>query len=318
MRKGRSVIFRQDIELDPALQEDREALQETLVEFESGVMIALVLKDEIKGVLSLGDKKSGKMFTAEDLDLLRTMVNQTVIALENGRLFHDLAGSLKQIQMLETIKSNLSKFVPLTVQTMLEDGQDAEELFEKRDRDLSVMFADMTGYTRLSSRLPIAEVNDIIERYFGAFLDEIIKHGGDVNETAGDGLMVLFQNDDPKQHAESAVKAALGIQRITREINAERQDSEPIGMHIGINSGTASVGATKIQGGAGMRWTYTASGPITNISARIGAIGEEIAITEETRQRLGDDFVIEEVGPQNLKNVDHPVMVYRATNLQGA
>ena len=51
-----------------------------------------------------------------------------------------------------------------------------------------------------------------------------------------------------------------------------------------------------------MRWTYTASGPITNISARIGAIGEE--------------FAVEEVGPQNLKNVEHPVMVYRPITLQ--
>ena len=85
-------------------------------------------------------------------------------------------------------------------------------------------------------------------------------------------------------------------------------------MHIGINSGTASVGATKMQGVVGMRWTYTASGPVTNISARIGAIGEEIAITQETRNRLSDGFVVEEVGAQSLKNVAEPVLVYRVTH----
>jgi class 3 adenylate cyclase len=63
-----------------------------------------------------------------------------------------------------------------------------------------------------------------------------------------------------------------------------------------------------------MRWTYTASDTITNISARIGAIGEEIAITEETRERLDPGFVVEEVGPQSLKNVSQPVMVYRVTD----
>ena len=87
-------------------------------------------------------------------------------------------------------------------------------------------------------------------------------------------------------------------------------------MHIGINSGIASVGATKIEGGAGMRWTYTASGPVTILSARIGAIGEELAITEETRGRLGDAFVVEEMAPQSLKNVSHPVIVYRVTELR--
>ncbi len=215
---------------------------------------------------------------------------------------------------LESVKSSLSKFVPQTVKDMLDESPDAEGLFEKRDRDLSVMFADMTGYTRLSSELPIEDVNAIVERYFGAFLDEILRLGGDVNETAGDGLMVLFQSEDREQHACSAVRAALAIQRLTHEINAEREGKIPIGMHIGINSGTASVGATKIQGAVGMRWTYTASGPITNISARIGAIGEEIAITQETRSRLSDGFVVEEVGAQSLKNVKEPVMVYRVTD----
>jgi class 3 adenylate cyclase len=159
------------------------------------------------------------------------------------------------------------------------------------------------------------QVNGIIERYFGAFLEEIMRYGGDVNETAGDGLMVLFQHEDAEHHARAAVRAALGIQRLTVEINAERLAEAPeapeVGMHIGINSGTASVGATKIQGGGGARWTYTASGPITNLSARVGALGVGIAITEETRQRLGEGFGIEEVGLQSLKNVAEPVMVYR-------
>ena len=170
----------------------------------------------------------------------------------------------------------------------------------------------MTGYTRLSSQLPFEEVNAIIERYFGAFLDEILRHGGDVNETAGDGLMVLFQDDDPKAHAQAAVRAALEIQRLTREINAERVGQAAVGMHIGVNSGTASVGATKISGAAGgNRWTYTASGPTTNIAARVGALGEEIAITEATRCRLGPDFQVEPLGLQALKNVKEPVAAFR-------
>jgi class 3 adenylate cyclase len=309
----RAPLFRHEIELDPAFQGRREDMAACFDSLEAEMIMPMFYQDDLRAVLSLGRKKSGKMFTREDVDLLRTLSGEASIALENSRLFKDLADSLKQVQMLETVKSNLAKFVPETVKSMVENGEDAEDLFQKRDHDLSVMFADMTGYTRLSAQLPIEEVNEIIERYFGAFLDEILRHGGDVNETAGDGLMVLFQDDDPQQHARAAVSAALGIQRLTREINAERETEGggPVGMHIGINSGTASVGATKISGGAGMRWTYTASGPITNISARIGALGEDIAITTETWERLGEGFQVEEVGPQSLKNVAEPVMVYR-------
>ncbi|MDX1579975.1 MAG: adenylate/guanylate cyclase domain-containing protein, partial [Gemmatimonadota bacterium] len=312
-------VFRHEVELNPRFAEHRERLRGQLDALGAEILLPILYQGELRYVLSLGARKSGRMFAREDLDLLRTLAAQGAIALENSRLFEDLADSLKQVQMLETVKSNLSKFVPETVKTMVEGAEDAEELFQKRDRDLSVMFADMTGYTRLSARLPIEDVNAIIERYFGAFLDEILQRGGDVNETAGDGLMVLFQDDDPERHARAAVDTALAIQERTREINAEREaeGGAPVGMHIGINSGTASVGATKIAGGVGLRWTFTASGPVTNIAARVGALGEAIAITGETRSRLGEGYRLEELGPRELKNVAEPVVVHRVIGDEG-
>lgn len=308
-------LFRHDIDLNPSFARDRETLQAQFSALGAEAVILMTYESKPIGLISLGQKKSGKMFTHEDLDLIRTLTSQTAIALQNARLFDELAGSLKQVRMLETIKANLAKFVPQTVQNLIEESPD--EAFDKREADLTVMFADMTGYTRLSAHLPMFEVNEIIERYFGAFLDEILRYGGDVNETAGDGLMVLFQDKDPEQHARSAVRAALAIQRLTQEINAERRAKDPecleVGMHIGANSGIASVGATKIQGGGGSRWTYTASGPTTNLAARVGALGELdwIAVTDETRQRLGDLFELDAMGPQTLKNVKESVPTFR-------
>ncbi len=313
LRERRGGLFRHEVELAPSYAATRALLGRSFDQLEAELMLPILYHDELKGILSLGRKKSGKMFTLEDLDLLRTMMNQSVIALENARLFDDLADSLKRIQMLESIKSNLAKFVPQTVQDLIEESPDALDLFDKRETDLSVVFADMTGYTRLSSQLPLDEVNRIVERYFGAFLDEIIKQGGDVNETAGDGLMVLFRDKDPRCHAEAAVRAALGIQRRTREINVERGGEIEIGMHVGVNSGVASVGATKIQAAGGMRWTYTASGPITNLAARLAGLGHEIVVTEETRRRLHDGFEVQDLGPQSLKNVTEPMRAYLVT-----
>jgi class 3 adenylate cyclase len=73
-----------------------------------------------------------------------------------------------------------------------------------------VLFVDIVGYSRLSDRLDAARLNQLVERYFGAFLDEILGQGGDVNETAGDGLMVIFQDPDPRRHAVAAALAGLG------------------------------------------------------------------------------------------------------------
>ena len=159
-------------------------------------------------------------------------------------------------------------------------------------------------------------LNQLVELYFAAFLDEILKRGGDVNETAGDGLMVIFQDPDPSRHAASAVAAALAILRKTKEINATLEGYyEPITMHIGVNSGNAAVGARKIEGAAGTRWTYTASGTTTNIAARLAALAEggSIVLSGETRGRLGNEFEVVDMGPQTLKNVMAPVRVYRCS-----
>jgi class 3 adenylate cyclase len=137
-----------------------------------------------------------------------------------------------------------------------------------------------------------------------------------VNETAGDGFMVIFQDPDPRRHAASAVQAALAILRKTAETNATLEGfSEPITMHMGINSGIASVGATKIEGAAGTRWTYTASGPTTNTAARLAALAEggSVVLSEATRRRLGDEFELQDLGPQSLTNVAEPVRAYRCS-----
>ena len=174
-----------------------------------------------------------------------------------------------------------------------------------------MLFADISGYTRLSSRIAPDDLGALVERYFGAFLDEIVKHGGDVNETAGDGLMVIF-HEGP--HARAAVDAARAIHRRAAEIGAELAARfEPVAMHVGVNTGPALLGATKIEGSAGTRWTYTASGMTTNIAARLAAqAGDgEIVISEATRTRLGDDLVVEDLGVRELKNVETPMRLFR-------
>jgi len=172
---------------------------------------------------------------------------------------------------------------------------------------------DIAGYTRLAGRLDAATVDRLVERYFGAFLDEILKHDGDVNETAGDGLMVIFQDDaDPRRHARAAVATSLSLLRRAREINAAEPLDEPIALHIGVNSGRAAVGATKIEGTAGTRWTYTASGPVTNVAARLAALGDDaIYVGDETAARLPSRVGLEDLGDVPLRNVAEPVRVYR-------
>jgi class 3 adenylate cyclase len=320
LSEEKRLLTAYDIEEDPVYTDVRQACLHRFVEMGARLAIPLIYHGQVTGALAVGEKKSGHFYSREDVDLLGTMANQAAVAIENAttheevvRYAEELASSLRRIQILESIKSNLSKFVPRTVQALIEESPEAPS-FDKREADVSVLFADITGYTRLSSQMPLEQVNQIVERYFGAFLDEIVRRGGDVNETAGDGLMVIFQNPDPAQHARAAVETGLAIRQRTLEINDQhRGQYEPIEMHIGVNSGVAAVGATRIEGGVGARWTYTASGSTTNIAARLTALSEGgiLIISEETRHRLGEGFVLDDLGPRTLKNVPTPIHAHR-------
>jgi class 3 adenylate cyclase/CRP-like cAMP-binding protein len=286
------------------------------------ICIPFDVNEGLKGSIGLGEKLTGDDYTPEDSELLLTLANQGAVAIRNARAHEEvvryakeLADSLRRIQILESMKASLAKFVPKTVQDLIEKSPEAPVL-EPREADVSVVFADITGYSRLTSSMEPERLNQLVELYFAAFLDEILRRGGDVNETAGDGLMVIFQDPNPKRHAQAAVQTALAILQRTSETNATLEGYyEPVAMHIGVNSGMATVGARKIEGASAERWTYTATGTTTNVAARLAALAESgtIVLSEETRRRLGDEFEFVDLGPQSLKNIALPVRAYRCS-----
>jgi len=316
----RGPIGRERVEEDPTLADVRDACLADLDRLRVELLVPVVFQRHLTGFLALGRKRSGDAYSTQDRRLLRLLANQSALALEHAKAYAaletmntELKAALRRVEILESIRSNLSKFVPKTVQDLIEQAPEAPML-DKREADVSVLFLDIAGYTRLSERLDPAEMNALIERYFGSFLDEILKRGGDVNETAGDGLMVIFHDPDPRRHPRAAVKTALAILRRTQEWNVKLAAAwEPIVLHIGVNSGLATVGATKIEGASGTRWTYTASGPVTNLAARLAGLGrgDVINVGAETRRRLDGEFPFEALGDVALRNLDHPVSVFR-------
>jgi class 3 adenylate cyclase len=305
---------------DPDLAGARDACLRELDPAGAEAMTPVLFRGRVTALLALGRRRGDADYSDEDLRVLRVLANQSAVALENARAYRALEAALRRVQVLESIRANLAKFVPRTVRDLVEREPEAPAL-AKRDVDVSVLFIDIVGYSRLSERLDAARLNELVERYFGAFLDEILEQGGDVNETAGDGLMVIFQDGDRRRHAVSSVLAGLGVLRRTGEINAASdQLGEAISVHVGVNSGLAAVGATRIEGTAGTRWTYTASGPVTNVAARLAALGDGDAVMmgEETRRRLGLEWSAEDLGERALKNIEEPVRVFRMRETSSA
>jgi class 3 adenylate cyclase len=310
LRAASGALSRYQVAADPRFAALEVEALGAYAALDAEVLVPLRFQEEIRGLLVLGPKRSEAAYTAEDLELLETLADQTAVAVANAESHQQVLDYARQLERSLLIRTSLAKFVPQRVRELIEESPEAPSL-EKRPTDVSVLFADISGYTRLSARLAPDDLDALVQRYFGAFLDEIVKHGGDVNETAGDGLMVIFHEGD---HARAAVDAARAIHRRAAEIGAELQERfDPLRMHIGVNTGPALLGATKIEGRAGTRWTYTASGMTTNIAARLAALAEggEIVLSEETRGRLGADVAPEEMGPRDLKGVERPVRVFR-------
>ena len=304
------AISRYQVAADPGLADVAAPALETYRALDAEVLVPLRFGDETRGMLVLGPKRREAPYTAEDLALLETLADQTAVAVTNAAAHRQVVKYAEELARSLMITRHLAKFVPRKVQELIEADPEAPPL-EKREATVSVLFADITGYTRLSARLDLDTLDRLVEQYFGAFLDEIVKHGGDVNETAGDGLMVIFQEAD---HARAAVDTALAIQLRAFELGRELAARfEPLSMHVGINTGVTSLGATKIEGRAGTRWTYTASGLTTNIAARLAALaGEgEVVVSEATRAALAGSVPCVDLGLQVLKNVETPVRAFR-------
>lgn len=272
------------------------------------------------GVLYLENNLTAGAFTPERLAALEIVASELAVALDNARLTQrqgadvlHLQDALRRVESLQQAKTHLAKFVPQSVQQII-DANPHSPALDKERRDVSVLFLDIAGYTRITHALKDSQVDHLLERYFSAFLHDIHRHGGDISETLGDGLMILFLHDDPMVHAIQAVRAALAIQARTEAINAKlRPPFEPVTVNIGINSGEALVGSTKFEARAGTRYTYTALGAVTNIAARIAAAAEDgsILISTETARRIRNRFELEDHGLRSFKNVEEPVGVAR-------
>ena len=285
------------------------------------------------GLLGLGSKLTEEPFSRHDKELLGTLVNNLVVALKNALSFEQISrlnqelqtkneelenalqqlqAAMRKVEILESVKANLCKFVPATVTRMIEQSPTSENL-EASERDLSVMFLDIEGYTRITEEMGGTVVNSVVEKYFSVFMDAIYTNNGDVMETAGDGLMILFLSEDRKTHALDAVRAAATIREKTGIINREsRAILKPLAINMGITSGRAFLGASQFNSPTGSRWTYTAHGMLVNMAARIcaRATGGAILTNRATAERAGEEFPFISLGTFPLKNISKEMEIF--------
>jgi len=248
-------------------------------------------------------------YTRRDFFIIRDFADILGTIILNAKQQWEMTQEKIRISRMLT---NLSPFVPESVRHMVDKNPELLTR-EKERKDVSVLFLDLEGYTKLSASLPEIKVNAIIERMFSSFVDPIHRSHGDINETAGDGLMIIFKNHDAKSNAINAVKAAFEIMDRNRDLNQSLEsDMPPIDVNIGINSGSALVGMTRFEGSLDTRMTYTATGSVTNIAARLSdyARGGDILIGEETEKMIQGLWPVHGLGLVHLKGIKDALPVF--------
>jgi class 3 adenylate cyclase len=280
----------------------------TIVEIGPEAAIPVFVDDEILAIISVV-AKPGTRFTRKDFYLIKDLSEIAGNAILSAKRHWEI--TREKIEITQKL-THLSPFVPQSVRRIVEENPEMLKQ-EKESKQVTVLFLDLEGYTKLSTNRSETEVNEMVEKMFSSFVDPIHRSGGDINETAGDGLMIIFKNDDAKTNAFHAVKAALDIHERTLQASQRMSgDLEPVNVNIGINSGVALVGMTTFKGSLDTRMTYTASGTVTNLAARLAdhAKGGDILIGEETKTMIDGLWPVFDQGYASLKGIDKPQRVY--------
>ena len=222
-------------------------------------------------------------------------LEQTIAALEANR---SILGDLVTDTALDLLRERLA--------TLIQPDQASDE--RKR---VTVLFADVSGYTALSENLDPEDVAEIMNRLFEAVTIEIHRYGGTVDKYSGDAVMALFGAPQAlENHEEMAVRASMAMQSVIRQFSADLEADRgfKVQMRIGLNTGEVLAG---LVGGLKAR-SYTVMGDTVNLAARLESaapVGGILASAETTRT-LHAIFDFEPPQQITVKGKSEPITVY--------
>ena len=182
-------------------------------------------------------------------------------------------------------------------------------------REVSVVLADLAGYTQFTESRPDEEVAAMLNAYFGRVIPVMERAGGEVHQIVGDELMVIFGKDSAvSDHALRAARAALVLQRVAQRTAAGHDDWPRF--RVGVSSGEVHAG---LVGAARGHRKHGVVGDVVNLAARLQAAAPVggVLIGEETFRELGAQAVVEAMPPMHVKGKREPVTAYRLHRIGG-
>ena len=299
MREGLAILS-QDARTDAAFSGVDSIVSQGV---RSTICAPLVTESGVHGALYADRLDPFATFTADDLALISAVAANTAVAVETIRAHERLARE-------EVARANYRRFLPAYVAQQLLENPESIKL-GGTNQTVTVLFADIRGFTGLSERAKPEQILRLLNRYFSEMTEIIFTHGGTLDKYIGDGLMALFgaplpAPEDAANAVQTAVSMQLGLAQLNENLAADGFDRLDIG--IGLHTGEAIVGYV----GSEKRSEYTAIGDTVNLAARLesAALAGQILISGATAEIIGSRFPLVAKPPVTVKNRRQPVPLF--------
>ena len=262
-------------------------------------------KDQVIGIVHVDSPMLANCFTLPDLDLLTALANYAAVAVERARLNQKIIAEEKK-------RERLGRFLSPQVTSRILATSDSQEsaLGVPEVKDVSILFADIVGFTTMSEKMSPSQVALVLNDYLSRMTEVIFKYEGTLDKYIGDAIMAVFGAPlDMPDHAFRAIKTALEMQERLAEFNADHKEGPHLRIRIGINSGKAVAGEI----GSVNKKEYTVLGDTVNIASRLESSVAKpgmVVVGENTHRMVAGQFECRSLGSFTLKGKEREVSVF--------
>jgi class 3 adenylate cyclase len=193
----------------------------------------------------------------------------------------------------------------------------AGKQIESERRHVTVLFADVVGFTPLSEKMDVELVSTVLNDCFRGLISTILKYEGTIDKFIGDGIMAIFgaplaHENDPERAARCALDMLADIERFNNQTAIQLPSR--LGLHVGLHSGMVIAGNV----GSDLRMNYSVIGDTVNMAARLVELAPsgEIYLTAETQRLIANVAVSEGPFRMTLKGKASPVPVYKLKSVK--
>ncbi|GMQ99479.1 MAG: hypothetical protein BMS9Abin18_0297 [Zetaproteobacteria bacterium] len=264
----------------------------------------IICDNHFYGVIHLDCQKSAMVFSRKDLNLITNLAFHVATIIANTKL-------LGTVEQETRDKAQLERLLPPSIMEKVTRGEIKLEKKGGEHKEVTILFADIRGFTRIAHHASATNVVEMLNEYFELIVNVVFQYGGTVDKFIGDEVMILFGALTEVDHpANQAVRCAFHMHGALDLFNKERKArmEQPIKIGIGINTGDVVVGAI----GSSRSMQYTCIGDAVNIASRLTSIAKpkQTIISENTYRKLKNKPEHDLLPKISLKGIDRPLQLY--------